>query len=89
MTPPTDMAVLPMHGHPLPDGALVAVDAVHRKVLDVAPRWTFADNVRAMYGKPCDLVLVAVPEGVGAGVGAWIADQLKLVDADAGAPADA
>jgi hypothetical protein len=75
----TKVSFLPLKGSPLPDGAAVAVDAINATVLDLAP-WPLAKPVLELQGSTADLVLVAVPAGLGAPLAAWLADQLLVVE---------
>lgn len=80
-SPPVDLAVMPMALPPLPDGTTVAIDSVNHQVLEACPRWAPSQPVQRLHGNPHDLVLIAVPEGLGATLAGFLADQLKIVEA--------
>jgi hypothetical protein len=75
---PDDKLFLPLKGQPLPEGSRMALDVLHKKMLDQGV-WPPAQRVLAEHGGPCDLVLLAVPEGWGMAFAQYLADQVMLV----------
>jgi hypothetical protein len=54
----------------------VAFDAVHHVALKQAAPWPLAEGVVREMGGECDLVLVAVPAGRGAGFARYLHERL-------------
>jgi hypothetical protein len=73
------IALLPMKGSPLPEGGVLAADCVHAQIVKAAP-WAPAKPVLDLYGGDADLVLLAVPVGLGPVLAAWIAEQTIAVE---------
>lgn len=78
MTAVDKMAFLPLRGHPLPDGGIVAVDSIHSDVVKAGP-WAPAKPVVDLHGGDCDLVLIAVPKGYGNAFGQYLSEARMLV----------
>jgi hypothetical protein len=72
--------LLPMTGIPIA-GQPVAVDAIHHQVIDTC-LWPLASPVLNLAPGDSDLVLIAVPKGLGTVLAQWIANQTLAVDED-------
>lgn len=76
----TDHAAIPFtENAPLPDKTKVGIDAIHAQIIDRAP-WPLAQPVLTAINGPADLVLIAVPAGVGAQLASFLAGQLHIVE---------
>lgn len=84
MTDLSRIALLPLKGHPLPGGTTLAADCVYHQVVKAGP-WAPAKRVLDLHGGDADLVLLAVPAGLGRVLAQWIAQQLIAVE-DPAAP---
>jgi hypothetical protein len=74
-----DVAFMPLTGNPLPDGTPVGIDSIHAQIANACP-WPLANPVLHDYPAAADIVLVAVPEGMGQAVALFLADQLRIVE---------
>ncbi len=83
MTNLENIAPLPLKGSPLPHGTRMAADSVHHRVHSTM-QWPLARPVLDLYGdEPADLVLLAVPAGMGGVLASWIAHQMLAVETTA------
>lgn len=64
----------------------IALDVIHRVILDSKGVWDLVKPVTDAYGAPCDLVLLAVAPGRGVHVADFLRTELHLAEAPAPEP---
>lgn len=81
MTDLANLAFMPLHGHPLPDGTDMLVNVVTKDQIRDGKPGLLKPTLKA-YDAPCDVVTIAVPAGLGEALGAWIASQVLVVPSE-------